>query len=95
MHNAQSHNGAHGIGINPCVELNLRPTMGAITSVLGNNLLEPGSAAVFRIEQRSTSEPWPQSKDAVLENGHLIAGTLPLTTPSPTALYRAVLELEY
>ena len=93
MHNAQSQNSTNGIGINPCVEMNLRPTMGAITSVIGNKLLAPGDTATFRIEQRSTAnEPWQQGEEAVIENGRLIAGTLPLTPPSPTALYRALLE---
>lgn len=95
LYKAKSQNTAHGIGINPCVELNLRPTMGAITSVIGNKLLEPGTTAVFRIEQRSSAkEPWPQSKEAVIDNGHLIAGTLQLTPPNPTALYRAVINLK-
>ncbi|MBO4722730.1 MAG: hypothetical protein J5629_07335 [Muribaculaceae bacterium] len=93
LYKTKSQNGAHGIGINPCVELNLRLTMGAITCVIGNNLLAPDATAVFRIEQRSSAkEPWPQSKEAVIDNGHLVAGTLPLTPPTTTALYRAVLE---
>ncbi len=83
------------VGIDPCVELNLRPTMGAITSVLGNKLLAPDAEAKFIIEQRSSnSDPWPQSRESVIENGRLVAGTLQLTTPSPTALYRAVLKVE-
>ena len=101
MHNAQFRNSESqnlqsqpSIGINPCVELNLRPTMGAITSVIGNKMLEPGSTAKFRIEQRpSNITPWPQAQESVVENGKLVAGTLPLTPPRPTALYRAVLEV--
>lgn len=82
------------IGINPCVELNLRPTMGAITSVIGNKMLAPGCTAIFRIEQRSTSNaPWPQTQEAVVENGKLIAGIMQLTPPSSTALYRAVIQV--
>lgn len=81
--------------LNPCVELNLRPTMGAITSELGDKLLAPGTMAKFCIEQRrGTTDPWPQSQEAVIENGRLIAGSLQLTTPNPTALYRAVLKVE-
>ena len=83
----------HGVGINPCVELNLRPTMGAITSVIGNTLIEPGTTAIFRIEQRATTcNSWPHTPDAVVENGHLTAGTLVLTPPNPDALYRAVID---
>jgi hypothetical protein len=102
MHNAQfSNSESHNlqfqspIGINPCVELNLRPTMGAITSVIGDKMLVPGSTAVFRIEQRSTSNtPWAKAKEAVIENGKLIDGTLQLTPPSSTALYRAIIEIK-
>ena len=94
LFNAQSKGGENEIGINPCVELNLRPTMGAITSVIGDTMLATGTAALFRIEQRTTSStPWPQAQDAVVENGRLVAGTLQLTPPSTTALYRAVLEV--
>ncbi|MBR5119254.1 MAG: hypothetical protein IK100_11525 [Muribaculaceae bacterium] len=92
-HNTQFSNSTLGTGINPCVELNLRPTMGAITSVIGNKMLAPGTTSVFRIEQRSTTnKPWPQGKEAVIKNGHLISGVLQLTPPNPTALYRAVLD---
>ena len=94
LFNAQSKGDDNEIGINPCVELNLRPTMGAITSVIGDTMLATGTGAVFRIEQRSSSQaPWPQSQDTVVENGRLVAGTLQLTPPSTTALYRAVLEV--
>ncbi len=83
------------IGINPCVELNLRPTMGAITSVIGNKMLKSGCSAEFRIEQRCTSNaPWAKAKEAVIENGKLIDGTLQLTPPSSAALYRAIIEIK-
>ena len=81
--------------INPCVEMNLRPTMGAITSVLGDTLLEEGKTAQFRIEQRaSSSEPWPEHEAPTIKNRHLTAGTLCLTPPSPSALYRATLSIK-
>ena len=82
------------IGLDPCVELNLRPTMGAVTSVLGDRLLAPDKTAVFRIEQRgSAGDQWPPCQEAVIENRRIAAGTLSLTPPSPSALYRAVLEV--
>lgn len=92
LYNAQS---AVNIGINPCVELNLRPTMGAVTCMLGDKLLAPGKTGSFRIEQRnSSSEPWPKHEEPVLDGGRLQSGTLCLTTPTPTALYRAVLAID-
>ena len=79
-------------GLNPCVELNLRTTMGAITSVLGDRVLAPATTGTFTIEQRSsTSIPWRELQEPVFEKGRLSSGALCLTTPSPTALYRAVL----
>ncbi len=83
------------ISINPCVEMNLRPTMGAITSVIGDNMLAPGDTAIFRIEQRSSSgAAWPHSDEGIIEDGRLVAGALPLTPPISSALYRAVLEVQ-
>lgn len=83
------------IGINPCVELNLRTTMGAVTSVLGNNILAEGRQATFKIEQRdSSSTPWPKHDEPVIENNRLGAGTLILTPDTPTALYRATLSVK-
>ena len=96
LFDALSHDGVSEIGIDPCVELNLRPTMGAITSVIGDKLLAPGSTAVFRIDQRATSDtPWQPVPEAVIVEGRLIAGTQQLTPPSSTALYRAVLEVKH
>ena len=80
--------------LNPCVELNLRPTMGAVTSRLGDMLLAPGITATFSIEQRSSNtEPWPRHPQPVIEGGHLTGGTLCLTTASNQALYRAIVSV--
>ena len=86
---------AASIGIDPCVELNLRPTMGAVTAMLGERVLAPGRTATFHIEQRTnTSEPWSQECNATIENGRLQSGTLCLTPPSDFALYRALLTVD-
>gem|GEM_PF-518398 len=85
---------AGAMRLNPCVELNLRPTMGAVTSVLGDRVVAPGHMGSFSIEQRSSaSEPWRSHDAPVIENGRLSGGTLCLTTPSDTALYRALLSI--
>ena len=66
--------------------------MGAVTSVLGDKVLAPATTGTFTIEQRSsTSIPWRELQEPVFEKGRLSSGALCLTTPSPTALYRAVL----
>lgn len=86
---------AGAMRLNPCVELNLRPTMGAVTSVLGDRVVAPGCIGSFCIEQRSSaSEPWRSHAAPVIENGRLRGGTLCLTTPSDTALYRALLSID-
>ncbi|MDY6294667.1 MAG: hypothetical protein SPL78_11310 [Bacteroidales bacterium] len=86
---------AGAMRLNPCVELNLRPTMGAVTSVLGDRVVAPGCIGSFCIEQRSSaSEPWRSHDAPVIENGRLRGGTLCLTTPSDTALYRALLSID-
>ena len=85
-------NRKHSLQIDPCVELNLRPTMGAITSVLGDTILALDTTASFVIEQRrSTNDPWPKHTEPVIEDHRLRSGTLILTPPTPTALYRAIL----
>ena len=83
------------LGLDPCVELNLRPTMGAITSMLGDNIIAQDVTASFAIEQRSSSgTPWPEHEAPVIENQRLTAGTLCLTPDSSTALYRAILTIQ-
>ncbi len=81
--------------LNPCVELNLRPTMGAITSMLGDNIIAQDATASFSIEQRSSSQsPWPEHDAPVIEDHRLRTGTLCLTPASPDALYRAILTIQ-
>ena len=79
-------------GINPCVELNLRPTMGAVTCMLGDRIVAPGASARFVIEQRSSSsKPWRALPEPVIKDGRLSAGALCITPQSTAAVYRAVL----
>lgn len=93
-HSAKSERGDR-LGIDPCVELNLRPTMGTVTAMLGDNVLAPGTHGVFTIEQRqSTTELWPNHPEPVIESNRLVAGFQVLTPASPDALYRAVLSVD-
>lgn len=43
-------NGNGNTCLNPCVELNLRPTFGLVTSVIGNKYLHPDSTGQFHFE---------------------------------------------
>ena len=80
------------LDINPCVELNLRPTMGAVTCMLGDRIVAPGASARFVIEQRSSSsKPWRSLPEPVIKDGRLSAGALCITPQSTAAVYRAVL----
>lgn len=82
------------VGIDPCVEMNLRPTMGAVASALGDTVLKPGAEARFTIEHRSsTSDSWRSLPEPVIEEHRLMSGALLLTPPHNTSHYRAVLEL--
>lgn len=38
------------IGINPCIEMNLRNTMGVVTSIVGNRFVHPDSVARYHCE---------------------------------------------
>ncbi len=93
--NAQAPEGTL-VGIDPCVEMNLRPTMGAVTIQLGDRIIAPGCCGTFTIEQRSsTSEQWRPLPTAEFRDGRIASGAMSLTPSSPTALYRAVLELKH
>lgn len=66
--------------IAPCIELNLRYTMGYVAHCLDRQLLHDTATAFFNITYKgkrddSTSPTTPPEKDA---NRHLVAGTLPL-----------------
>ncbi len=67
--------------IHPCVELNLRRTMGHLTAQLGNALVADGERAEFRIEFSDSGFTDKASAD----------GGIMLTPPSADAHYRALL----
>ena len=82
------------VGIDPCVEMNLRPTMGAVANVLGDTVLSPGAEGRFTIEHRSsTGDSWSPLPEPVIERHRLKSGALLLTPSHNTSHYRAVLEL--
>ena len=82
------------VGIDPCVEMNLRPTMGAVANVLGDTVLAPGAEGRFTIEHRSsTGDSWRPLPEPVIERHRLKSGALLLTPSHNTSHYRAVLEL--
>ena len=90
--------GCGDLCVHPCVEINLRRTMGCVAADLAR-LLAPGVEARFRIDYcasegglraahcRGMQEAPPQ-----VSGGKLSAGCLPLTPVGPDTHYRAVLE---
>ncbi len=71
--------GKTGIAIAPCVEVNLRMTMGVVAMKLGERFLAEGSRGVMRVsygvEHRAT--------DAVVESGRIVRGVQNLVPESP------------
>jgi hypothetical protein len=75
--------------IAPCVEVNLRMTMGVVAHVLTERFLAPGVEAVYSVEPRRADEKVPAP---VIEAGRLVDGTLMLTPPSAFAFKISVAE---
>ena len=77
----------------PCVELNLRTTMGHVSSIFGNNFLGENKVAQMSIlyhRSHEDLERYIQSKKPpIVENGRLVAGSLFLTPIYSDSLYSA------
>lgn len=76
----------HGeLRLNPCVELNLRMTMGVVALKLAEKWLAPASQgeliSIIKITGNSSAETVP-AQSPQFENGRLVSGTLHLTPPS-------------
>lgn len=72
--------------INPCIELNLRTTMGVVSSIIGNRFLEEGTTGTFHIEfHKSVISPdyihklQQQYPLLISNNGKIISGIQFLT----------------
>ena len=81
----------------PCVELNLRTTMGLLSSKLGDRILAPGRIGEMTITCRQTYDAvisYVKSlAPAQVENGKLVGGSLLLVPPKPGSIYTAVLTV--
>ena len=82
--------------IHPCVEINVRMNMGVVAHLFRENFVAPGTDGNFNIdyyptndalqeEHKLTMERYP----AVIENGRLVSGYLPLVPVTPKSQYRA------
>ena len=82
--------------LNPCVEINLRMTMGVVAMHLADRCLAPGTTGRFRIEYKKSgiSERLPVDR-AEIEDGKIVSGTLPLVPLYPSSHYCASLTVQH
>lgn len=64
------YNGSNGVAIAPCIEVNLRMTMGVVAMKFGERFLAEGSRAVMRVVYNAPM----QNINAVVESGRLVSG---------------------
>ena len=84
--------------LNPCVELNLRMTMGAVTALFARHHLADGARGTFRVEY--VKNGGVAGKMAALTrryplktvDGKLASGVLPLTPVYPSSSYCAYIQ---
>ncbi len=86
--------------LNPCIEMNLRKTMGYVTSIIGDNYLAPGRVGRFGVKyHKSTNElhEYIKSKKernpAIIKEGKFFGGTHFLTPIYTDSRYCAYLEI--
>lgn len=87
--------------INPCIELNLRTTMGVVTSIISHRLLAEGSKGKFSVEFHKvplTPEYYNEMERKhplnLSSEGKITSGLQFLTPPYPDAQYSAYILIE-
>lgn len=98
------HDDEGNVRLDPCVEMNLRTTMGVATAALGERLVHPQSVGTFRVAYRKSNGDLRQVMDglqaqrpvatATAGDGttRLVSGVLPLTPVYPHSLYCAYVD---
>lgn len=86
--------------INPCIELNLRTTMGVVSSIIGNKLLAEGSTGLFQTEFHKSvitrsyiNSLENHNKLRISDNGKIISGVQMLTPLYPSSQYCAYIKV--
>ena len=79
--------------INPCVEINLRMTMGVVASIWYARYMSPKSQGIFRVKYEQDEELLPRSFPSVV-NGRLVSGVVNLTPPKRDGFNFTVETLE-
>lgn len=80
--------------LNPCVEINLRMTMGVVAIHLADRYLASESIGTFRIAYNKSGVKEPRAVSRVeLDRGKIVSGTMPLVPVYATSHYRADLTV--
>lgn len=89
------------IGINPCIEMNLRTTMGVATCAIGNHFIHHDSIGTFHIEFHKEPvdvakhiDSLAKSHPATIVDGKIISGIIPLVPTTPQSRYCAYLRVK-
>lgn len=88
-----------GLGINPCVEMNLRMTMGMVTSIIGDRYIDENSEGIFKVEYHKPgvdiveyAGKLQQEYPLRINGGKIKSGVLFLTPVSHGARYCAYIK---
>lgn len=79
--------------LNPCVELNLRPTFGLVTSFIGNKYLHPDSTGQFHFEYHPKGYVPTAASPLQVKGNRFSAGRLYLAPPLPGAQFTAYIDI--
>lgn len=90
-----------GYRLNPCVELNLRMNMGAVSRILCDRYMVPGALGRYFVsnfrndgEALALHEKMVAAHPAKVVGGKLVGGYLNLSPVSPTTRYIAYMLVE-
>ena len=85
------------IAINPCIEVNLRATMGVVSAALGDRVVHPDKIGTMSILYHPTETDLIAAKskwkEAVFKDGFLYEGTLSLVPITDNTRYTATLAV--
>lgn len=89
--------GAGGVRLNPCVEINLRMTMGAVAAIFARRHLAEGSAGALTVRYHKQGIPAQARTEAGQEleiaGGRIVSGALPLVPSYPGSRYTAQIRV--
>ncbi|MCD8032296.1 MAG: hypothetical protein LUF85_16100 [Bacteroides sp.] len=87
--------------LHPCIEINLRMNMGLVARLLYDKYVDPRSTGMFRIdyypsasEANETHEKMLRQYPAVVADGRVVSGYVPLVPVTPHSQYRAWITVQ-